>query len=94
MTSNLDRRHFLTGAAAGAVGGTLAGGSLSGVAAAAETPTDATATPGVLPTVPFHGPHQAGPFHGPHQAGVLTPAPPAFPGVNDDKDWYASTLLA
>lgn len=68
MTSNLDRRNFLTGAAAGAVGGALAGGSLSGVAAAAETPTDATATPGVLPTVPFHGPHQA---------GILTPAPPA-----------------
>jgi deferrochelatase/peroxidase EfeB len=60
---DLNRRKFVTGAAAGVAGTALTGGLLVGGARAdakaAQTPTEAASYP----------------FHGPHQSGILTPGP-------------------
>ncbi len=69
MTSDLDRRFFLKGAAAGAVGSTMAA-FLSGAGTAHAADPAASGPPASHPLA-------AVPFHGAHQAGILTPAPPA-----------------
>jgi deferrochelatase/peroxidase EfeB len=62
---NLNRRNFLKGTAAGAVGTAVAGGVLIGGAKAEAD----TATPGGPVTEASY------PFHGARQSGVLTPGP-------------------
>jgi deferrochelatase/peroxidase EfeB len=62
MTMN--RRSFLRGAGAGALGVAAVGAGLGAAPASAED----TSSSGPLPAVAFHGPHQA---------GILTPAPAA-----------------
>ncbi|GAA5201872.1 iron uptake transporter deferrochelatase/peroxidase subunit [Rugosimonospora acidiphila] len=61
---SVSRRNFLKGAATGAAGTALAGGTLLGGAHADARP--ATGTPTAADSYPFHGPNQA---------GILTPAP-------------------
>ncbi|MGW4399458.1 iron uptake transporter deferrochelatase/peroxidase subunit [Amycolatopsis nivea] len=62
--TNVNRRNFLKGAAAGAAGTALTGGVLIGGAQADERSAGATPTPAT-----------EYPFHGANQSGVLTPAP-------------------
>jgi deferrochelatase/peroxidase EfeB len=61
---SLSRRHFLSGAAAGAAGTALTGGVLIGGARADAQPVAGTPVT-----------RESYPFRGPHQAGVLTPGP-------------------
>ncbi|WP_037367424.1 iron uptake transporter deferrochelatase/peroxidase subunit [Amycolatopsis orientalis] len=62
--TNVNRRNFLKGAAAGAAGTALTGGVLIGGAQADERSAGAAPTPAT-----------EYPFHGANQSGVLTPAP-------------------
>ncbi len=62
--TNVNRRNFLKGAAAGAAGTALTGGVLIGGAHADERSAGAAPTPAT-----------EYPFHGANQSGVLTPAP-------------------
>ncbi len=62
--TNVNRRNFLKGAAAGAAGTALTGGVLIGGAQADERSAGAVPTPAT-----------EYPFHGANQSGVLTPAP-------------------
>jgi deferrochelatase/peroxidase EfeB len=62
---SLDRRSFLRGAGAGALGVAVAATAMTAERASADEPTS---TAGSLPVVPFEGEHQA---------GILTPPPPA-----------------
>jgi deferrochelatase/peroxidase EfeB len=62
---NLNRRNFLKGSVAGAVGTAVAGGVLIG---GAKADADTAASGGPVTEASY-------PFHGVHQSGVLTPAP-------------------
>ncbi len=62
--TNVNRRNFLKGAAAGAAGTALTGGVLIGGAQADERSAGAAPAPAT-----------EHPFHGANQSGVLTPAP-------------------
>jgi deferrochelatase/peroxidase EfeB len=64
---NLNRRNFLKGSVAGAVGTAVAGGVLIG-GAKADADTAASATGGPVTEAAY-------PFHGARQSGVLTPTP-------------------
>src|ERR1700722_11582115 len=88
MTSEPGRRSFLRGLAGGAAGGVVAGAIAGGFAgySARDAPADpaaaanAAVVEGRLPTVPFHGQHQAGILPVPARA---TPAggPPPLTGI-------------
>ncbi|MBO0874356.1 MAG: Dyp-type peroxidase, partial [Pseudonocardia sp.] len=65
----INRRHLLTGAVAGAVG-TAAGAGLLAAGAAADNEAARSPNGSTSPV-----PTEAVPFHGAHQAGILTPTP-------------------
>ncbi|HEY6794233.1 MAG TPA: iron uptake transporter deferrochelatase/peroxidase subunit, partial [Kineosporiaceae bacterium] len=75
MTSRFDRRGFLKGAGAGAVGGALAAGTLTACSDGASSSGTASAAANLGAGTQDGG--SIVPFHGEHQAGILTPAPNA-----------------